>query len=214
MGGLKNFAIRHLEPRFYGALWCLGAVAIVVIAVLAYNDVAGNKDEIAFAGAMLAIVIATIGWIWSGRMSIMMARKTNAIGLLQRLATPEINELKDDVYPYIEAYDKFKREDDCDSRPKMPELAIQKLLGVYEQIAVSVIHGAVDHEIVKQSQSLVFKRIYCGLRHHIERVQEKSPDYFENFEKLTCTWHPDLQKRPTVLVQPGGLFAPMRDADA
>jgi hypothetical protein len=142
-----------------------------------------------------------------------MARKTNAINLLARIGAADVNRIKATVYPYIEAYDKFKREDDCTARPAMPEREIQELLGLYEQISVAVIYGAVDQEIIKQSQMLVFKRIYRGLCHHIERAQEGDSRLFIHFENLTCTWHPDLQKRAATLTSPGGLFSPMRGAD-
>lgn len=180
---------------------------------MAIYDRSGLREEITLVAAMLAIIIATIGWIWSGRMAILMTRKTNALALLQRINSPEVNALKDKVYPYIEAYDKFKRGDGKPARPKMPENEVQMLLGIYEQVSVAIIHGAVDHDMIQQSQALVFKRIYRGLFHHIERIQEQDKAYFQNFENLTCTWHPDLQRKAAALADPGGLFAPMRGAD-
>jgi len=191
-------------------------VAVTVIAamiVLAWFDPARYREEISLLAALLALSIATIGWLWSGRMAILMARKTNAIAVLERLSGQHVAEIKGVVYPYIEEYNRFKRDDDCKDKPKLPEIEVQKLLGVYEQVSVSVIYGAVDHDMIKMSQSLVFKRVYLGLHHHIERVQEKDPNYFINFESLTCTWHPDLQKRAALLTDPGGLFAPMRNSD-
>lgn len=180
---------------------------------LTYENRSSFREEITLLAGLLAITVATIGWIWSGRMAILMSRKTNALALLQRIGSPEVNKLKDEVYPYIEAYDGFKRAD-CGDRPKMPENEVQMLLGVYEQVSVAVIHGAVDHAMIKASQAMVFKRIYRGLFHHIERVQESNPDYFISFETLTCNWHPDLQRKAAALSDPGGLFAPMRGSDA
>ena len=173
-----------------------------------------DRNRIVFLGGVLTITMATIGWIWSGRMTILMARKTNALAMLQRIGSPDVNKLKDVVYPYIEEYDKFKRGDCEIKRPVMPDNEVQMLLGVYEQVSVAVIHGAVDHDMIKQSQASVFKRIYRGLFHHIERVQEVDKGYFQNFENLTCTWHPDLQRKAAALSDPGGLFAPMRGADS
>lgn len=181
--------------------------------ILGINNAGLYKDEITLLAGLLALTIATIGWIWSGRMAILMARKTNALALMARISSAEVNAIKEVVYPYIEKYDNFKKTDDCTARPDMPQEQIQTLLGVYEQIAVAVIYGAVDHDMIKNSQSMVFKRIYRGLYHHIERIQEKNPRYFENFENLTCTWHPELQKRAAALSDPGGLFAPMRGTD-
>lgn len=146
-------------------------------------------------------------------MSILMAKKTNALALLARVSGAEMNVVKAKVYPYIEKYDQFKKSDDPTVRPDMPQEDIQTLLGVYEQVSVAIINGAVDHDMMRQSQSAVFKRIYRGLYHHIERVQEKDPEYFINFENLTCTWHPELQRRAAALSDPGGLFSPMRGAD-
>lgn len=179
---------------------------------LTARDRAGFREEITLLAALLALIIATIGWIWTGRMAILMSRKTNALALLQRLGSPDVNALKDVVYPYMEEYDKYKREDGL-QRPKMPENEVQMLLGVYEQVSVAIIHGAVDHDMIKASQLLVFKRIYRGLFHHIERAQEKDPRYFQSLENLTCTWHPELQRKSAALSDPGGLFAPMRGAD-
>lgn len=179
---------------------------------MAIYDGSNLREEIIFLGAMLAITLATIGWVWSGRMGILMTRKTNALSALERLGSLEVNNLKDVVYPYIEAYDEFKRSD-CGDRPVMPELEIQKLLGVYEQLSVAVIYGAIDHDMIKHSQMLVYKRIYRGLFHHIERIQEIDSSYFSSFESLTCTWHPDLQRKAAALTNPGGLLAPMRGAD-
>jgi len=176
-------------------------------------DRSAYREEITLLAALLAITVATIGWIWSGRMVILMARKTNAMALLERIGGPDVNSWKSKVYPYIEAYDKFKRED-CAERPPMPENEVQMLLGVYEQVSVAIIYGAVDQEIIKQSQLLVFKRIYRGLFHHIEKAQERDPKYFINFENLVCTWHPELQRKAAALSDPGGLFAPMRNSDA
>lgn len=212
MSAIKRFAIKNLEPRFYGALWFLALVVCVAIGILLAKDANGYKDDITLLAAVLAIDVATIGWIWTGRMAILMARKTNALALLERISSPEINQIKEKVYPYIEEYDRFKRSDSA-TRPHMPEVEVQKLLGVYEQVSVAIIHGAVDAEMIKASQLLVFKRVYRGLFHHIERVQEQDKGYFQNFENLTCTWHPDLQRRAAALADPGGLFAPMRNAD-
>lgn len=214
LNAAKKIAINHLEPRFYGALWFAGAATIVAMITLTACDRGAYKEEITLLAAMLAITVATIGWIWSGRMAIMMTRKTNALAALERLGRSEVNDLKDVVYPYIEAYDKFKRDEDCQTpRPKLPELEVQKLLGIYEQLAVAVYFGAVDTEIIRNSQALVFKRIYRGLFHHIEKTQEKDKDYFINFEKLTCKWHPDLERKAAAFSPPGGLFAPMRGSD-
>jgi hypothetical protein len=209
----KKFAIKHLEPRFYGALWCVGASIFAAMVILAIADANIHREKIVFLAGGLAIVLATIGWIWSGRMGIIMARKTNALQMLARISGPDVNKIKEIVYPYIEKYEEFKRSDDCLQRPEMPQEQIQTLLGVYEQLSVAVIHGAVDHDIIKASQSMVFKRIYRGLHHHIERTQEKNADYFINFETLTCNWHPELQRKAAVLGDPGGLFAPMRGVD-
>ena len=183
------------------------------MAAMTYWNRAENKDEITLLAGLLALVIATIGWLWSGRMAIMMSRKTNAIAALQRISGPEIGLVKDKVYPYMEAYDKFKRSD-CGDRPVMPETDVQRLLGAYEQLSVLVVHGAVDHDMIRSSQIEVFKRIYRGLFHHIERAQEQNPRYFQTFETLTCSWHPDLQRKAAALSDPGGLFAPMRGTDS
>jgi hypothetical protein len=180
--------------------------------ILAYVDKSSYREEITLLAGLLAILIATIGWIWTGRAAIIMTRKTNAIAFLHHISGAEIALLKDVVYPYIEAYDEFKRSD-VGSKPPMPEAAVQKLLGHYEQLSVAVIHGAVDHDMIKASQLEVFKRIYRGLFHHIERAQEKNPRYFESFEKLNCAWHPDLQRKAAAMMDPGGLFAPMRGTD-
>lgn len=213
INGIKRVAINHLEPRFYGALWITGSLMILAIFIMAFYDRSNLREEIIFVGALLAIVLATIGWIWSGRMTIIMARKTNAIHLLERISSEHVSGLKTVVYPYIQEYDNYKNDHDCAERPKMPEEQIEQLLSIYEQVSVAVVSGAVDHEIVKNSQNLVFKRIYLGLRHHIDKTQERDTKYYEFFERLTCTWHPELQKKTATFSIPGGLFSPMQGVD-
>ncbi len=186
---------------------------ILAIFIMAFYDRSNLREEIIFVGALLAIVLATIGWIWSGRMTIIMARKTNAIHLLERISSEHVSGLKTVVYPYIQEYDNYKNDHDCAERPKMPEEQIEQLLSIYEQVSVAVVSGAVDHEIVKNSQNLVFKRIYLGLRHHIDKTQERDTKYYEFFERLTCTWHPELQKKTATFSIPGGLFSPMQGVD-
>ena len=182
--------------------------------VLAAMDAGRFKEEIVFLGAILALALATIGWIWSGRMGVLMTRKTNALHLLERLSSDYVSSLKKKVYPYIAAYNEFQ-EGDCEKpRPLMPTPEIEQLLSVYEQVSVAVVYGAVDHDMIKQAQCLVFKRIYLGLRHHIDKTQQLDPSYYEFFERLTCTWHPEMQRKTAVFKIPGGLFTPMQDADA
>lgn len=173
----------------------------------------GRRDEIIFLGAVLAIIVGTIGWMWTGRMSILMARKTNALAILERLSSDYVSSLKKNVYPYVALYAEFQEDGCTKPRPNLPEFEVEQLLSVYEQVSVAVVYGAVDHDMLKQSQSLVFKRIYLGLRHHIDKVQLSDPAYFEYFERLTCTWHPEMQRKTAVFKIPGGLFTPMHDAD-
>ncbi len=173
----------------------------------------GFKDEIIFLGALLAIVLTTIGWIWSGRMTILMVRKTNALSLLERLSSSDVSTLKAVVYPYINDYNEYQKTD-CGNRPAMPEREIEQLLSVYEQAAVAIVYGAVNHDMIKQAQILVFKRIYLGLRHHIDKTQESDSTYYEYFERLTCTWHPDLQKKTAKFAVDGSLFSPLSGSDA
>jgi len=174
----------------------------------------GHKEQIVFLAAVLALILGTIGWMWAGRMSILMARKTNALGILERLSSENVADLKVKVYQYLALYAEYQ-EDDCGKpRPKMPETEIEQLLSVYEQVSVAVVYGAVDHDMIYQAQRLVFQRIYLGLRHHIDKVQLKNPLYYEYFERLTCTWHPEMQRKTAIFNIPGGLFTPMQDADA
>ncbi|MEO8374271.1 MAG: hypothetical protein ABI471_03535 [Sphingomonas bacterium] len=181
---------------------------------MAIYDHSRFKDIIIFIGGMLALIAGTIGWMWSGRMSILMARKTNALAVMERLSSTYVASLKVKVYKYVAEYAAFQ-EAGCDSpRPAMPDTEIEQLLSVYEQVSVAVVYGALDHDMLKQSQSLVFKRIYLGLRHHIDKVQQLDSKYYEYFERLTCTWHPEMQRKTAVFKIPGGLFTPMQDADA
>lgn len=180
---------------------------------LTYVDRALYREEIIFLGALLAMALATIGWIWSGRMSLMQVRKTNALALLERLSSEHVSALKIKVYAYIADYNEFQ-EADCDkARPAMPESEIEQLLSIYEQASVAIVHSAVDHDILKHSQFMVFKRIYLGLRHHVDKVQKRDAAYYEYFERLTCTWHPELQKKTAVFKIDGGIFSPMHNAD-
>lgn len=192
----------------------MGTVATAAIIALAVWNAGRFKDEIIFIGALLAIILGTIGWMWTGRMSIIMSRKTNALALLERLSSEYVSKLKHTVYPYIAEYAEFNEEGCTKPRPTMPELEIEQLLSVYEQVSVAIVYGAVDQEMLRQSQSLVFKRIYLGLRHHIDKVQLNDSKYYEYFERLTCTWHPEMQRKTAVFKIPGGLFTPMQDADA
>lgn len=183
------------------------------MAVMAIFDRTAWKGEIIFIGALLAIVLATIGWIWSGRMAILMSRKSNSLSLLERLSSAYVSELKGTVYKYISEYNDFQDQENNSSKPKMPEIEIEQLLSVYEQVSVAIVHGAVDQQILKNAQILVFKRIYLGLRHHIDKVQELDKSYYEYFERLTCTWHPELQKKTAIFRIDGNLFNPMHEAD-
>lgn len=210
----KKFTIKHLEPRFYGALWVLGTLTIVAIIGFGIYDYSASREKIIFLSAQLALIIATIGWMWSGRMNILMARKTNAIALLERLSSSHVSELKAKVYPYIADYNDFQDKDCSNPRPQMPEKEIEQLLSIYEQVSVAVVYGAVDHQMIKQAQFLVYKRIYLGLRHHIDKIQVLDSSYYEYFERLTCTWHPELQRKTAIFKIPGGLFTPMQDADS
>lgn len=214
LAAIKKIAIRHLEPRFYGALWVCGVLTLGAIAIFASMDMSIHKDKIIFLSAQLALIVATIGWMWSGRMNVLMSRKTNAMNLLERLSSDHVSVLKGKVYPYIAAYSEFQEADCANPRPAMPEFEIEQLLSIYEQASVSIVYGAVDHQMMKQSQCLVFKRIYLGLQHHIDKVQKNDAKYYEYFERLTCTWHPELQKRTAMFNIPGGLFTPMQDADS
>lgn len=180
--------------------------------ILAWYDPSGNRNAILVLVALLTIAMATIGWVWNGRNTVGMARKTNALNLLARIGSKDVNALKDVVYPYITEYDKFKREEIAE-RPKMPDDAIQQLLGVYEQMSVAIIYGAVDPKMMHKSQALVTKRIYRGLYHHIEKMQAEDAGYFSEFEQLVCMWHPELQKKAAKLENPGKLFNPTFGSD-
>ena len=214
MKPFKEFAVNHLEPRFYGALWYIALAMLIAMAIMGWEDRTRFREEIVFTGALLAIVVATIGWIWSGRMTILMTRKNNALALLERLSSEYVSGLKKVVYGYVSEYNEFQEAECEKKRPEMPEAEIEQLLSVYEQVAVAIVHGAADYEMLKQAQFLVFKRIYLGLRHHIDKVQEIDSAYYEYFERLTCTWHPELQKKTAVFRIDGGLFNPMAGADA
>jgi hypothetical protein len=210
---VKAFAVHQIEPRLYGALWFSALALSGWLICVGILDAPAYAERMKFVAGILTVNIAMIGWIWSGRMTILMARKTNAVNALNHLRSSEVTRLKDVVYPYIELYDQFKRSNDCENRPQMPETEIQMLLGIYEALAVLVIYGAADTDVIWASQALVFKRIYCGLYHHIERVQEKDERYFIHLESLTCKWHPELRRGPAIVTHPGGLFSPMRNAD-
>lgn len=214
---VKKFTIKHLEPRFYGALWVVGtiiAVCTIILGVLHKLDRSDYKDEILFLSAILALIVGTIGWMWAGRMSILMTRKTNALAVLERLSSENVSALKVRVYEYVAEYAAYQEDDCAKSRPAMPETEIEQLLSVYEQVSIAVVYGAVDQDMIYQAQRLVFQRIYLGLRHHIDKVQIKNPLYYEYFERLTCTWHPEMQRKTAIFNIPGGLFTPMQDADS
>jgi len=42
---IKKFAIKHLEPRFYGALWCVGGSIFAAMVILAFADANIHREN-------------------------------------------------------------------------------------------------------------------------------------------------------------------------
>ncbi len=82
---------------------------------------------------------------------------------------------------------------------------------MYEQISVAVLCGSVNEEMIKYSQDLIFERIYIGLKHHIDKVQQIDKNYFICFEGLACRWHAELEKHAAPAHRAGSLFDPLGD---
>jgi Domain of unknown function (DUF4760) len=210
----RKFALRYIEPRFYGALWLLGAALLASLIGLLIHDIKGNKDGIILVASLLGVDLATIGWMWTGRLTADMARRTNALALLQRLSGADVDNWKNKVYPYIAEYRKWLDGHCPDNvRPVMPSDQIERLLGIYEQVAVAINCGAAHEGIIKDAQSLVFRRIYVGLSHQIEHAQKDNKDYFCCFEGITRRWHNDLNKQGLAQIKTDSLFHPLQGTD-
>ena len=108
-GGLKLFIRRHIEPQFYKTLWVLSAVLTISLVVLFANGPSQHYQWIVLCSAGLGVVLATIGWVWTGRVRIEMACKSNALLMLDRLSAPEVFTLKTKAYEYMRDYQDWRK---------------------------------------------------------------------------------------------------------
>ena len=184
---------------------------------LVFSDAETNYKWIVLTTSVAGACLATVGWMWTGRVNLAMMQSTNALHLLARSNENSIFALKEKVYPYIQEYENFavaaqSNKSQQQAAPTAPHEEIEKLLGIYEQLSVAVIQGAADEATVREAQSLVFKRIYAGLKHHIDYCQKSDPLYFKHFEDLTCRWFPDLTPSPAAPRRMGILFDPLKNS--
>lgn len=211
---MKEFARKFIEPNFYKGLWIAAAALLLTAAILLGLGIKYGLDTyypwIVLITALSGVVLATLGWIWTGRLQIQMQRDTNALSLLARIHEVDTYDIKEVVYQYILAYEDHVQ--NSRPAPKLPKKEIEKLLGIYEQLSVAILWGAATEGIIREAQSLVFKRIYTGLKPHIDLVQKDDPRYFEHFESVTCLWFPSISPKPGKFVSRGNLFDPLRDA--
>ncbi len=213
----------------YTALWfSAAALSVTVVALFVVGlwpdadpetDLNDLYQWITLATLALTLILATIGWIWSARAQIQMQRSTNALQLLARTHEKSVFDLKQVVYNYIQEHNTYLRAArenpkslEAQAAPSVPRAEVEKLLGVYEQLAVAVVTGSASEAVVKEAQCLIFKRIYTGLKLHIDYCQQDNPTYFIHFEQLTFRWFPDLAGKPAMPQSFGILFDPLKNS--
>lgn len=130
---------------------------------------------------LLTGIMATCGWMWSGHINRKLQRKSEAITLLLALRERYVDEWKTSVYGYIDAA--------VDNKPELPKESIQKLLGFYEMIGIAVMNGCADEDIIKESQRMVYLRLYQGLRDFIEGEQKEDTSFYCHFVYYALHWN-------------------------
>lgn len=133
------------------------------------------------ATILLTGIMATCGWMWSGHINRKLQRKRESMALLLSVRRSYVDDLKASVYEYIDA--------PADKKPEFPEEDIQKLLGFYETISIAVMNGCADEDIIKESQRLVFLRLYEGVRNFIEDQQKKDASFYCHFVYYAVDWN-------------------------
>lgn len=175
----KKWVDRNIRPFFYLLLLCsLGAEAWVIF----FASPDHQAKYITSLTVLLSAVMATCGWMWTGHINRRSARKNQAMVLLLHLREQYVHDIKKIVYQYIKEKDEGKN-------PPMPLDVVERLLGLYEMIGIAVMNGTADEEIIYQSQSLVFLRLYTGLREHIEERQKAHRGLYCHFEYYAKTWN-------------------------
>ena len=170
---------RSVRPFSY----CVFAAALVVEAwVFFYVSREAQELYLLPLTILLSAIMATCAWMWSGHINRRLSRKSQALALLLAVRSQEVNSWKHEVYEYIRKLDL--------SEPSDPPVeSIEKLLGFYETIAISVMNGTSDEDMIKESQRFVFLRIFQGLRQYIENRQKSHAGLYVHFVHYAIDWN-------------------------
>jgi len=175
--GLRKRVDRIIRPFSYALL------AVVFFAELFFLFLANPATQSIYLtpiSILLSALTATCGWMWSGHINRRIAKRTVAIELLLHLRGKEINDWKSKVYKYI-----------SDGGGEVPDEDIQKVLGYYEFLSISVMRGAADEAMIEQSQKYVYYRLYSGLKPYIDKAIERHKDNYCHFIYYAKRWNPE-----------------------
>lgn len=191
-GGLTKFqkigqwVDRSIRPLSYLAF---GAALVAEVWLLFQAPDAVQNKYLLSVTILLSAVMATCGWMWSGHISRRLARKNQATTILLALRDSEINNWKHKVYDYIK---QLENEEDAAlpiDEAALPIDEIEKLLRFYEFLSIAVMNGTADEDMIKESQTFVFLRLYQGLKSHIEKRRSVEPGLYCHFVHYTKKWN-------------------------
>jgi len=159
------------------------------------------------ASIFLSALMATCGWMWSGHLNRRLNRKTQATNLLLAIRQPYVNQLKATVYGFIEERHKIAEAVETNPgnvlpQPKRPTAEIEQLLGIYELLAICVMNGTADEDMIKESQKFVFMRLYDGLKDYIDKRQANETSLYIHMVHYTKTWNEGSSRfKPTYVTK-------------
>ena len=170
---------RWIRPLFYALFFAaLSAEAWLIFCA----DEATHTKFLIPGTILLSAIMATCGWMWSGHINRRLNRKTQALSVLMFIRNEQVNEWKTNAYEYIRLKSEKKT-------ANIPHEDVEKLLGVYEFVAISVMSGSADEDMIKESQKYVFLRLYQGLRDYIEERQKDHPSIYCHLVHYATEWN-------------------------
>ncbi len=191
---VKRWADRNIRPFLYVSL-ILCFVLEVWLFVFA-SDVIQEKYLLS-STIFLSAIMATCGWMWSGHINRRLSRKQHAVTVLLPLLEQNVNDWKKEVYAYI---------DSNEANKSIPMPQTQLLLGYYEFIAICAMNDTADEEVIRESERLVFKKLYEGMHEHIKQAQVKDKSIYCHLEKAAIEWNDGVSTFKEQYVKKEGEF--------
>ena len=104
--------------------------------------------------------------------------------LLLYLRNPHVDKWKGTVNDHIATLNNLKN----DEVPPSAPIEADMLLSLYEVVAISVMNGTVDENMIRESQRYIFQQTYRGLLAHIQIQQKNDSSLFVHFVHYAKIW--------------------------